>query len=58
MRKMSDLYETYKRILKSAKRGQGTKLTASECHAMSKDDAIWRVVYEEDDRRAEATDAK
>lgn len=55
---MSDLLlEIYKRIIKSAKRGQGTRLTASECHAMSRDDAIQQVIFADEESRMDTQDS-
>lgn len=43
----------YQRIVRAAKRGTGTRLSADECFQMSTDDAIWMVAQQDDDDDAE-----
>jgi hypothetical protein len=47
----SILIEAYRRILKSAKRGTGTRLTAQECFQMSFDQAMEQAVATDDEAR-------
>lgn len=54
----SILIGAYRRILKSAKRGVGTRLTSKECLAMSIDNAIEQAVASDDEARENAEEPK
>jgi hypothetical protein len=49
MSESSVLIEAYRRIIKSGKRGVGTRLTAEECRAMLFDQAIEQAIATHDE---------